>query len=310
MVPLIIIFIVAIAFIVIVSYICFRMAFYVPDSMRENDDDYILPAGKAYEPYHEQMLEWMKETRKLPYKEFEITSFDGLKLYAKYYENIPGAPIELMMHGYRGTAQRDLCGGVQRCFSLGRNAFVVDQRAAGKSQGRVISFGINERKDCLLWVKHIIEHFGEDVRIILTGISMGAATVMMASAFDLPDKVIGIVADCGYTSARDIIKKVIKGMGLPANVLYPFVRLGAKLFGHFNLEEITATEALRKCKKPIVFIHGDADTYVPCYMSEINYKACAAPKELLIVKGAGHGLGYLKDKNSYIDALKKFDKLF
>ncbi len=299
-----------VAAIFIGSYICFYLTFYVSDSMREEDDDYILPLGKAYEPYHAQMLEWMKETRNIPHEEFVITSFDGLKLYGKYYQNIPGAPIELMMHGYRGTAQRDLCGGVQRCFSLGRNAFVVDQRAAGKSQGKVISFGINERKDCLSWIEYLIEHFGKEVKIILTGISMGAATVMMASGFNLPENVIGIVADCGYTSPRDIIRKVISNMGLPASVIYPFVRLGAKLFGHFNLEEVSATEALKSCNIPIVFIHGDADTFVPCYMSEINYAACTAPKELLIVKGAGHGLSYLKNKNAYIDALRRFDKFY
>ena len=156
------------------------------------------------------MVAWMKEARKLVTEEFSIVSFDGLRLYGKFYEYEPDAPIELMFHGYRGSAERDLCGGVQRCFALGRSCLIVDQRTSEKSEGHVISFGINERRDCRAWVDFAVEHFGPDVKIVLTGISMGAATVMMAAGEPLPANVIGVLADCGYTSAKDIIKKVIR----------------------------------------------------------------------------------------------------
>lgn len=290
------------------SYICFRMAFYVPKKKPKNTEEFDLPKGKLYEPYHEQMKTWMKEVRSFPHQQFTITSFDGLKLCGKYYEHTPDAPIELMFHGYRGNAERDLSGAVQRCFSLGRSVLIVDQRTSGNSEGNIISFGINESRDCLAWVNFLVEHFGKDVRIILTGISMGASTVMMASAMDLPSNVISALADCGYTSAKDIIKKVIREMRLPADLLYPFVKLGAKLYGHFDLEETSPLEAMKNCRIPIIFIHGETDDFVPCDMSRANYEACVAPKRLFTVADAGHGMSYLLDNDGYFKALKEFSE--
>ena len=259
------------------AYICFYIAFYVPRRKNEATDAIIIPEGDIYEPYRDQMVKWIKDARALKHEDVSITSFDGLKLTGKFFEYAPGAPIELMFHGYRGSAERDLSGGVQRCFALGRSILLVDQRTSGGSEGHVISFGINESRDCLSWIDFLISRFGKDVRIILTGISMGASTVMIAAGYDLPENVISILADCGYTSARDIIKKVMRQLKLPADLLYPFVKLGARLYGHFNLEETSPIEAMKKCTKPIIFIHGEADDFVPCEMSRQNYSACASP---------------------------------
>ncbi len=297
----------AVAIIVLITaYICFRMTFYVTPKQRKPREENPLPPGKVYEPYRDQMIGWMKEVRALPHDEICITSFDGLKLYGKYYECQPGGPIELMMHGYRGLAERDLCGGVQRCFVLGHNALIIDQRACGDSEGNVITFGIHESRDCLSWVDYLVNRFGKDTKIMLTGISMGASTVLMAAAKPLPDNVVGVLADCGYTSARDIISKVIRDIKLPPRLLYPFVRLGARLYGKFNLHETAADEAVAKCKIPVLFVHGDTDDFVPCEMSIRNHQLCTAPKRLLTVPGAGHGLSYLVDSELYISTLAEF----
>ncbi len=292
--------------IVLTAYTCFRMAFYAPKRKEKSGQEFRTPPGKIYEPYRDTMIGWMKEASALPHDEICITSFDGLKLYGKYYECIPDAPIELMMHGYRGRAERDLCGGVQRCFSIGHNALVVDQRACGKSEGRVITFGVKESRDCISWVNYIVQRFGNDVPIMLTGISMGASTVLMTAASPLPENVTGVLADCGFTSAHDIIKKVIHGMKLPHNLLYPFVKLGAKLFGQFDLEETPAVEAVKQSRLPIIFYHGDTDDFVPCEMSEQNFYACTSPKQLVVIPGAGHGLSYLVDTDTYIQTLVAF----
>lgn len=290
----------------ITAYICFRMAFYVNRKKQKAAPEFDLPPEEIYRPYHDKMREWMKETSSWKYKRVYTTSFDGLKLSAKYYEANPGGPIEVLFHGYRGTAERDLCGGMQRCFSLGRNALIVDQRGAGESGGSVISFGINESRDALSWIDYINENFGKDTKIILGGISMGAATVMITAGKELPENVIAVLADCGYTSARDIIKKTIREMGLPATVLYPFVRLGAKIYGRFNLEETSPVESLKNCRLPIIFFHGEDDSYVPCEMSRINYEACASPKKLVTMPGAGHGMCYLIDREGYLQAIADF----
>lgn len=296
--------------VLLTSYICYRIAFYAPPRKPLAEGQYIVPSGKIYDPYHDKMMGWIKETRATPHEDYTITSFDGLTLHGKYYECIPGAPIELMFHGYRGTAEGDMCGAMQRCFHFKRNAFIVDQRCSGLSDGHVITFGIKESRDCLSWVDFMIQHFGPDVKIILTGISMGAATVMTAAGNPLPKNVIGVLADCGYSSAKDIICKVIDDMKLPARLLYPFVKLAAHIYGHFDLEAASPIESMKKCTVPVIFFHGEDDAYVPCDMSRRCYEACAAPKKLHTVPGAGHGLCYMLDPQGYFLALEEMNKLW
>ena len=292
----------------ITSYICFSMIFKVSKKMRQEyrDTEFPIPVGEIYEPYRERMTVWIKNLQTLPHDDIEIKSFDGLTLRGKYYECAPGATMEILFHGYKGSSKRDLCGGVARCFALGRNALIVDHRGSGESDGKVITFGINERRDALKWVEYAVNRFGKDVKIILTGISMGAATVMMVSSEKLPENVIGVLADCGYTSAKDIIKKVIRDMKLPADILYPFVRLGARIYGRFNIDETSPIEELKRSRIPVLFIHGESDDFVPCEMSKRNYDACATRKEFVTVPGAGHGVCYVVDKEKYLSALRSF----
>jgi fermentation-respiration switch protein FrsA (DUF1100 family) len=126
---------------------------------------------------------------------------------------------------------------------------------------------------------------------------------MTAAGCDLPPQVVGVVADCGYTSAKDIIGKVIRQMGLPAKLLYPFVRLGGRLYGGFDVEETSPIEGMKKCRIPVFFAHGDVDDYVPYEMSVRNYEACTAKKVLFTVPNAGHGLSYIIDPDGYVNAL-------
>ena len=300
--------VILIALILVLSYFCFYLTFYVTKKSKISKEEYEIAPGKVYEPHRDTMVNWMKELRAMPCEEFTITSFDGLQLYGHYYEFAPGAPMEIIFHGYRGNSERDLCGGVQRCFCLGRNALLISQRTSGKSEGRVITFGIKEHRDCLQWVDFAVEHFGKDVAIYLTGISMGATTVLMAAGKPLPPNVIGVVADCGFTSARAIIHKVIRQIKLPVFPIYPLIRLGALLYGGFRLESYSALEAVKNIQIPVVFIHGEDDAFVPCSMGIENYEACASDrKHLFTVPNTGHGLAYIIDPEGYKKALKTFD---
>ena len=292
------------ALMALIAFICFRMAFYNHNDGRERGKDIL--SGKAYEPYLPLLHQWTESVRSMPHEDFSITSFDGLKLHAAYYECIPGAPVELLFHGYRGTAERDMAGGVHRCFSLGRNALLVDQRASGKSEGHVISFGVNEHKDCLAWVDFMTKHFGKDVKLILTGISMGASTVLMCADKPMPENVVGILADCGYTSARDIIRKVIADMKMPVSAGYFFVKLGAKLYGHFDLEENPAVDCVQRSLLPVIFFHGEEDDFVPCDMSRKNFAACTSRKKLVTVPGAAHGISFPVAPERYVAELRDF----
>ena len=297
--------VILVTLVLLISYGCFRFAFYA-GKRKAPCDDIELPPGDIYKPYHEEMTRWVLEARAMKHEDVSIVSRDGLKLTGKFYEFAPGAPMEIMFHGYRGAAERDMSGGVQRAFRVGRSALVVEQRCSNTSEGNVITFGIKEHLDCLDWIDFAINHFGTDVKIILTGISMGASTVLMAAGRPLPENVIGVLADCGFTSAREIMYHVMAGMKLPGKICYPFVKLGAKLFGKFDLDAYSAIEAVCSCKVPVIFYHGEADDFVPSRMSRENYDACASRKCLVTVPGAGHGLSYPADQERYIRTLLDF----
>lgn len=289
------------------ALICFLMVFYSPKRRQPGEDEYPTPDGAVYDPYRAQMVEWIRLIRAMKRTEYSITSYDGLKLYGTYYEHKKGAPIEILCHGYRGTGERDLNGGVFRCFALGRNALIIDHRAAGKSEGHVITFGAKESRDVLAWVDFVLEQIDQNAKIILTGISMGASTVMMAASMPLPPNVVGILADCGYTSTKAIIQKVSADMKLPPRLVYPFVRLGARLFGGFDPDAASPIESMRACRLPVIFFHGDADDFVPASMSEENFAACAAEhKRLVLIRGAGHGLAFPADQTRYLTELHAF----
>lgn len=290
-------------------YVCFKMAFYVSNKEKiKKEDD--MPPGDVYLPYYEQMREWRRELKTFKQEEVSITSHDGLTLRGTYYEQFEGEPVEIMFHGYRGYLERDLCGGLQRCHKLKKNVLAVDHRGHGNSDGNITTFGIKERYDVKSWAEYACNRFGKDVKLIVTGISLGAATVLMASSLSLPESVVGVIADCGFSSPKEIICSVIRQMHLPPKIFYPFVKLGARIFGRFDIEETSAEEELRKTNLPVMLIHGDQDDLVPCEMSLKNKKASKGVCELEIFEGAGHGTAYLSDPDRYVKVLKDFENKY
>ena len=296
-----------IAIVLLTAYICFVKVFITPQRKKLGKDEYDFPPGEIYEPFYPQMKKWTDDIRSMKRELVQITSFDGLKLRGYYYEYSPDSPLELIFHGYGGNAERDLSGGVERCFALGRSAILIDQRGAGMSEGRVCSFGIKERLDCLEWIKFATAKFGRKRPIIIGGVSMGAATVMMASGENLPKNVVCVMADCGYSSSKEIIKKVVREMKLPPAIIYPFIRLGGMLYGKFDIEETTPAEAVARSKTPIVYLHGDNDDFVPHSMSVECFNATKAPRKLVTIEGAGHGLAFPQNPEKYVESLREFE---
>ena len=137
--------------------------------------------------------------------------------------------------------------------------------------------------------------------------SMGAATVLMATTLELPENVVGIVADCGYTSPSSIVKKVLRDRHLPMFPTYALLRLGGRLYGGFDLEAASAVSAMEQCEIPVLFIHGEDDRFVPCDMGRENYAhCCSSKKALLTIPGAGHGMSYMVDKSKYLHTASAF----
>lgn len=269
-----------------------------------------MPRAKKYDSYRHTVRRNMDRFTNVDLKWIHITSYDGYRLSGRYFHNKDNAPVIICFHGYRSNAKRDASGGFWYAKDKGYNILLPDQRAHGRSRSRTITFGIKERYDVLSWVNYCNDTFGSDTPIILMGVSMGAATVMMSAELNLPPNVAGIIADCGYSSPKEIITEVIRKMKFPPKPTYALARLGARIFGGFDPNSASALDSIAKCKVPLLLVHGDADTFVPCSMSQKLYDAANCEKDLLIVHGAEHGVSYYRDTEAYVAALDKFfDKI-
>ena len=291
------------AAIIVVSYLCYWVAFYNPVSRHMEPVEH--SKGVQYRKYLPRLTELSRYLERIPCEIVSITARDGKTLAARYYHLRDHAPLIIQFHGYRGSGIRDFCGGCIIAMELGYNVLLVDQRAHGKSSGHTITFGIRDRLDCVDWIHWGMERLRADVPIFLYGISMGASTVLMAAGEDLPANVRGIIADCPYSSPYDIIRKVCKDQKYPPALTMPFIQAAARLFGNFSLTECTAAEAVKRTNIPILMIHGEDDRFVPCAMSaEIqgpSVRRHTFPE-------AGHGISYMKDTPRYHRLVKEFLK--
>jgi len=283
------------ALIALVSYAVSYIGFHSPNG-RQNDDENITRSDQM-DPLRDTILAMIRALNARPFERVYITSRDGLRLAGRYYHQADGAPLDICFHGWRGTPSRDFSGGAGIYFAAGHNVLMVEERAQCSSEGHWMTMGVKERLDCVDWVRYAVERFGADSRILVNGISMGAATVLMAAP-DLPANVRGIVADCPYTSPAEIVRKVLGDMRFSPAVFYPFMALGARLFARFDLNAPGAVDAVRKTSVPILLIHGEDDRFVPCDMGRAIAAANPAV-ELHTFPGAGHGLSFLLDEERY-----------
>lgn len=287
-----------------ITYFTYRKVFY--SSPKRDENYYKLPGGEQYKKQSKLMHNLIAEMDRLPHEQVYIKAFDGIRLAGRYYHMSDNAPLMIQFHGYRGYALRDSCGGNKIAREMGHNILVIDQRAHGKSEGTTISFGINERRDCVSWIEYARKRFGENNPIILSGVSMGAATVLMASELKLPENVVCIIADSPYSSPEAIIRKVCGDMYLSDKFMYPFINLGAGVFGKFNLAEANPVEAVKHATVPVMIIHGEDDRFVPCDMSKEIYDSSP---ELIVRETfpeAGHGISYVADTARYKEVTGKF----
>lgn len=269
-------------------------------------DERSLPKGEQYEPYHDMITSCVDQVLEVPYEAVEVKSYDGLRLAGRYYHLTDGAPLIIFFHGYRCSSLRDGNGIFLYTRKLGYNVLLVDQRVHGNSEGKTITFGIKERFDCKTWVEYVVKRFGESQKIYISGLSMGAATVLMASDIGLPDNVIGILADCPYSSPKAILCTVMKNLGFPAKFTYFMAKLSAKWIGGFDVEETSAIGAVKRSQIPTLIIHGEADDFVPCSMSMDCQFAGEDHVDLVLIKDAGHGMSHCVDTPSYEEAVFAF----
>lgn len=285
-------------------YVLYRIVFCYPPQKRPNAHQ--IPDSDLYRIHKDKMLKAIEDMERTSCEEVSIFSEDGMRLYGKLYYGKKDAPMILFFHGYHGMAAWDGYGFFQLCKTNGFHLLMIDERAHGKSEGRAITFGIMERYDCKLWTEYAVKRLGESIDIFLAGVSMGAASVMMSSTLGLPGNVKGIIEDCGYLGPPDIIKETIRSMKLPVKPFYQLIKLGGRLFGHFDLEADTALQSVRKTNIPILFIQGERDSVVPPSMGAELYEACKSQKELVMIKGADHANSAMTDYETYEKEILKF----
>ena len=260
----------------------------------------------SYGPYYDNIIIGNLFLQEHTCQELQIKSFDGLKLHGLWVPADDPKGTILLAHGYRSSKIVDFSQAFGMYHALGMNILLPDQRAHGKSEGKYITFGVKESQDMLSWVEYHNKNFGE-MPMILSGLSMGASTMLFLADAELPRNVKGIIADCGFTSPREIIKSVFHSViRLPAAPTLWVTNILTRILADFSLTEKDSRESLKNSKVPVLLVHGEEDGFVPCEMTRQAYVACREPKELFLVKGADHGVSFLVEKERYVEIVKAF----
>lgn len=252
--------------------------------------------------------DWRSWVDDQDFDEWTMHSYDGLDLKGYYLEaEQPTNKVVVMAHGYLGNAMDMGLYGQYYYEQLGYNIFMADARGHGDSEGDYIGFGWDDRLDYVDWVNRIIEKYGDDTEIIMHGVSMGAATVLMASGEELPDNVKAIVADSPYTSVKDLFSYQMKRMfHIPAFPILPSTSAVTKMKAGYSLSEASALDQVKKADVPILYIHGNVDTFVPTKMTKKLYENTNSEAEMITVDDAGHGEAFVTAKEKYIEKLNEF----
>lgn len=308
-----------------IGYVGFKTAICRGHELDINDREAL--RGTAWDQYYDEIQEGIVWISQQETEDIYIQSEDGLKLHARLMDQSGAKGTVLMFHGYRTHPEVDFSASSHVYYECGNRIVHIDQRAAGESEGKYIGFGVLESRDCCLWVQYIANRFGTDQKIILAGLSMGASTVLMATAhhedrrvrincspeepmevsMTLPKNVTGIVADSAFSSPYDIIKKRIRTTyHCNGRLLTIAIGIWSRMLAHYSLKELSVPDVMKHNTIPVLLVHGTEDSNVPVEMTVKIAENCQAPKQVLLVKGAEHGTGYLVDNEAYKKALQEF----
>lgn len=248
-------------------------------------------------------VDWLLSTA----RDVSLQSDDGLNLHAYRVDPVENThKYAVVCHGYQNNATGS-SGIVRHLYELGFTVLAPDARGHGMSEGDYIGMGWDERRDVVAWCKSIVAE-DPDAQILLMGVSMGGATVMMASGeADLPANVKCVVEDCGYTSAWDEFAGQLKELySLPTFPILDVTNLVTQIRAGYDIKRASAVEQVKKSVTPTLFIHGDADTFVPYWMLDVVYKAAACEKEKLVIPGAAHAEASTTNPELYWGTIETF----
>ncbi len=264
-------------------------------------------AGTDWDKYIPHIHECKEKLAECPHEDMYIMSEDGLKLHATYFPCEGSKKVVICFHGYTSEGLNDYSTLAIFYLNKGYNLLIVDERAHGQSEGKYIGFGCLDRYDAKLWINEMVDKLGEDCKILLHGDSMGGATVLMTTGLELPPQVKAAVSDCAFTSAWEVFSFVLKSMyHLPPFPIMQIANQMVKKKAGYELDECNAKNEVAKAKIPILFMHGDADSFVPCSMVHELYDACKTEKKLVIIEGAGHVESCYRDAELYEGTIESF----
>ena len=258
------------------------------------------------EAYAAEAKAWFAENK----QQVERTGEDGTPLSGWRFDQPAESASHdyaVVLHGYTGQPS-DMAKYAYHFYQRGMNVLAPAARAHEKSDGEYIGMGWPERRDIVGWIKGIVDA-DPQARIMVFGVSMGGATAMMVSGEeDLPENVVCIIEDCGYSSVWDEFAMQLDNVfGLPSFPLMDVANIVANIRAGYDFHQASAVEQLKKAKVPMLFIHGDADTFVPYEMLDTVYNACASPvKQKLVVQGAPHGGSCSTDPELYWSTVDGF----
>lgn len=253
-----------------------------------------------------QWIDWVSTQR---FEPLNLVSHDDMELSGYYLEAPkPTNKLVILTHGYLGNAKQMGLFGQYYHEELGFNIFMADARGHGKSEGDYYGFGWPDRLDLIDWTEKLVKKLGDDTEVIYHGLSMGAATVLMASGEEgLPRQVKAIVADSPYESVYQLFAYQMNRMfHLPAFPLLDSTSLLTKIRAGYLFKEASALSEVEKTEVPILYVHGNADTFVPVAMAQDLHQNTSSDSELYLVDGANHGESFAMDKAEYKNRVQHF----
>jgi fermentation-respiration switch protein FrsA (DUF1100 family) len=221
-------------------------------------------------------------------REVSFLASDGMPLSGWIIKSRVQPPrgAVLVCHGV-GANRDDVLPRAKFLTNHGYDCFLFDFRCHGKSGGHRVSFGYHEVKDIRAALDVLLREVpGQPIALFAQ--SMGAATAVLAAGH-CPE-VCAFILDSCFTDLWKMAHRNFRAFpDWLATSLQYLVSLIGSVMARAPVWSISPEAHLTDlANRPVLFIHGAADEFIPPEHSKRLYAQYGGPKELLLVPGAPH----------------------